>query len=178
MKLKLLPGSEKFYVHFLTVLTFFQIPKVYSKIGFVYYLIYCFWYFRNKDHWLGLRLESKLLKVCNLLSYYFWTLKPIIDNNVVWNLLFKGRYKSYFMNIEFYCHTVNKIFSLTNKRICFIQLKILCSLTIWLNQTNFLFTQPNFILFNFNKTVWLILLYFFWVKELQCYLKNILPFTN
>ena len=44
-----------------------------------------FWYFRNKDHWWGLRSESKRLKVCNFLSYHFWTLKLIINNNIVWN---------------------------------------------------------------------------------------------
>ena len=46
-----------------------------------------FWYFINKDHWWGLRSETKLLKVCNLLSYYFWTLKPSINKNIVWNIL-------------------------------------------------------------------------------------------
>ena len=35
----------------------------------------------------------------NLLSYYFLTLKPIINNSIIWNFLFEGRYKSYFMNI-------------------------------------------------------------------------------
>ena len=44
-----------------------------------------FWYFRNKDHWWGLRSESKRLKVCNFLSYHFWTLKPIININIVYN---------------------------------------------------------------------------------------------
>ena len=32
-----------------------------------------------------LRSESKRLKVCNFLSYHFWTLKPIININIVYN---------------------------------------------------------------------------------------------
>ena len=42
-------------------------------------------YFRNKDHWWGLRLELKRLKVYNFLSYHFRILKPIINNNILWN---------------------------------------------------------------------------------------------
>ena len=58
--------------------------------SYVRYFIYCFRHFKNKDHWWGLWSESKRFKVCNLLSYYFWILKPIINKNIVWNLLFQG----------------------------------------------------------------------------------------
>ena len=44
-----------------------------------------FCYFRNKDHWWGLRSESKRLIVYNFLSYHFWTLKPIMNNKIVSN---------------------------------------------------------------------------------------------
>ena len=53
-------------------------------------LFITFWYFRNKDHWWGLRSESKRLKVCILQSYYFSTLKPII--NIVWKIVFSTNF--------------------------------------------------------------------------------------
>ena len=95
----------------ITKRTFFHITKIYSKIGLICAIFYLlFWYFRNKDHSWGLRSESKRLKVCNLLIYFFWTLKPIINNNILWNILFEDRYKSYFMNTfnDVFC---NRIFS-------------------------------------------------------------------
>ena len=82
--------SVQFYVNLLTVFYIFyifHITKVFSKIGLICAIFYpMFWYFRNKDHWWGLRSESKRLKVYNLLSYHFWTIKPIINNYIVWNL--------------------------------------------------------------------------------------------
>ena len=80
--------SVQFYVNFLT--TFYNLKKkishyqgLFQDRAHVCNIYPKFWYFRNKDHWWGLRPESKRLKVYNFLSYHFWTLKPIMNNNIV-----------------------------------------------------------------------------------------------
>ena len=85
---KLSMFSVQFYVNFLMFFLHYQslLQNRAHNICAIFYPM--FWYFRNKDHWWGLRSESKRLKVCNLLSLHFqnwWTLflNPIL-NRTVW----------------------------------------------------------------------------------------------
>ena len=57
------------------------------------------YYIRNEDHWWGLRLESKRLKVCNFLSYHFWTSSQLLTTTS-YEILFSimKNINSYFFN--------------------------------------------------------------------------------
>ena len=76
--------SIQFYVHFfMFFLHFSQYKSLLMKRAHMCNISFNVFIFWNKDHWRGHRLESKRFKVCNLLSYHFWTLKPIVNKNIV-----------------------------------------------------------------------------------------------
>ena len=77
--------SVQFYVHFLTV---FYIFLHYQSL------------LQNRAHMCNILFIVLIFYF--ILSYYFWTLKSIINNNIVGNLLFECRKKSYFMKNNYF----------------------------------------------------------------------------
>ena len=81
-----------------------------------------FWYFRNEDDSWRPRSESKRLKVYNFLSYHFWTLKPIMNNNIVLNFYKMTLYELFRIFLKF---VSSFLWDWLNKRTFFYKVNII-----------------------------------------------------